>query len=72
MMLSIIRGGREGGGQRVMIEIIISDDNDGRPLTQTDKHTSGQTLPNLLSPCLAIDNEIELVDWIYYGSDPRL
>ena len=27
--------GREGGGQRVMIEIIISenDDNDGRPLT---------------------------------------
>ncbi len=28
--------GREGGGQRVMIEIIISenDDNDGRPLMQ--------------------------------------
>ncbi len=27
--------GREGGGQRVMIEIIISenDDNDGRPLS---------------------------------------
>ncbi len=30
--------GREGGGQRVMIEIIISenDDNDGRPLTFMD------------------------------------
>ena len=27
--------GREGGGQRVMIEIIISEnDNDGRPRTQ--------------------------------------
>ncbi len=28
--------GREGGGQRVMIEIIISknDDNDGRPYSQ--------------------------------------
>ncbi len=28
--------GREGGGQRVIIEIIISenDDNDGRPLTR--------------------------------------
>ena len=27
--------GREGGGQRVMIEIIISEnDNDGRPLSQ--------------------------------------
>ena len=34
MMITIISGGREGGGQRVMIEIIISenDDNDGRPL----------------------------------------
>ena len=30
-MITIIRGGREGGGQRVMIEIIISEnaDNDG-------------------------------------------
>ncbi len=33
-MITIIRGGREGGGQRVMIEIIISEnaDNDGWPL----------------------------------------
>ncbi len=31
------RKGREGGGQRVMIEIIISenDDNDGRPLSNS-------------------------------------
>ncbi len=31
--------GREGGGQRVMIEIIISenDDNDGRPLRLDQK-----------------------------------
>ena len=35
MMITIIRGGREGGGQRVMIKIIISQnyDNDGRPLS---------------------------------------
>ncbi len=36
MMMTIdnYRKGREGGGQRVMIEIIISenDDNDGRPV----------------------------------------
>ena len=30
--------GKEGGGQGVMIEIIISEnDNDGRPLTEVDK-----------------------------------
>ncbi len=39
MMITIVTlsvTGREGGGQRVMIEIIISenDDNDGRPLTK--------------------------------------
>ncbi len=41
MMIAIIRGG--GGGQRVMIEIIISinDENDGRPLNRLIKSNFG-------------------------------
>ena len=37
-MIAIIRGG--GGGQRVMIEIIVSinDENDGRPHIQNDQN----------------------------------
>ena len=37
--------GREGGGQRVMIEIIISEngDNDGRPLTHREVKYSQHT-----------------------------
>ena len=36
VMITIVRGEREGGGQRVMIEIIIcgNDDNDGRPISE--------------------------------------
>ena len=38
--------GREGGGQRVMIEIIISenDDNDGQPLTGFTLHHLKRTV----------------------------
>ncbi len=39
--------GREGGGQRVMIEIIISenDDNDGRPLRFQMSHWKSPDAP---------------------------
>ncbi len=43
-MITIVRGG--GGGQRVMIEIIINvnDENDGRPLTLTCKNQQTSVL----------------------------
>ena len=44
-MITIVRGG--GGGQRVMIEIIISvnDENDGRLLTQAPVASPGLERP---------------------------
>ncbi len=42
--------GREGGGERVMIEIIISenDDNDGRPLNAQKAQQIRGTTPLLV------------------------
>ncbi len=50
------RKGREGGGQRVMIEIIrsVNDEDNGRPLKLTKKKKSSNTKCNMKVSLLQI------------------